>query len=193
MPAVQPQQVLTQHHKDNRRLAVNSTRGLASIPNVATDLSNRVRDECDGNMHRKDFTPEEAVAIAEFLEPAARRESRKRQVAGLKQNQGNRSGKLPGRGEGNATDAVAKAVGKSRVNLDKAKKVVEAARKTRRHTGLSKMRRSAPAKWTPPTRSSRRPGPPPSLNCGPGRTSHNSPTSQPRCCFQGRCSHIASL
>ncbi len=82
-----------------------------------------VRGEFAENVHRKDFTLSEAVAIKRKLEPL--------EQAAAKQRQGQRTdkhpGKLPTSSTGRAGDKAAKATGRSRRTLEKAEAVVDAA------------------------------------------------------------------
>lgn len=124
-----------------RRLEAYKKLARTEIPiNIANDmptLSKLLQAECDENICRKDFTPEEAVRIGEAIEKEASKQSQKAAQEGRKKGGGdkkskevqNRTGKtFPKaiRDESKRTTAVAaKAVGMSRPSYEKAKKVVE--------------------------------------------------------------------
>ena len=106
-----------------RRLAAVRALGWATVPVTIVDPADLLRAESDENTVRQDFTPSEAVAIANALRPAAEAAARERQRAG---------GGIPGSGklpqpEPKTRDRVAAAVGLSGRTLDKAAAVVEAA------------------------------------------------------------------
>lgn len=109
-----------------RRIRAALMLGWETIPATVVDIESIARGEHDENACRKDFTPSEAVSIAQALEPAEREAAEARQAA----TQGNRqsgSEKFTGPEKGNALDKVASAVGMSRPTLAKAREVVEAA------------------------------------------------------------------
>lgn len=107
-----------------RRLAACLQLGWQSIPVHVIDLDNVFQGEQDENVCRKDFTPSEAVAIADAL--------RQREQQAAKARQGTRTdlkppGKLPGGSLGQSRDKLAAAVGLSGRTLEKATAVVRAA------------------------------------------------------------------
>ena len=106
-----------------RRIEAFKPLGRAEIPAIVIDIESIARGEHDENLCRKDFTPSEAVAIAREIEDEEK--------AAAKKRQGTRTdlhpGKLPKGSEGRAGDKIAKATGKERRTLEKAKAVVEAA------------------------------------------------------------------
>jgi N6-adenosine-specific RNA methylase IME4 len=109
-----------------RRLAACKQLGWTDIPVTVIDLDSVVRGEFAENIHRKDFTLSEAVAIkrdAESLEKAAAKE---RQREGGRQG-GKATGKLPTASTGRAADKAARATGMARRTLEKAEAVVAAA------------------------------------------------------------------
>src|SRR5215467_9006731 len=107
-----------------RRIRAFRQLGRASIPTTVVDLKRIAHGEYAENFFRKAFTPSEMVAIAEAIEPAEREKA--------KQRQGERTDKHPGKfppsQNGAALDHVAKAVGKDRKTITKAKEVVAAAK-----------------------------------------------------------------
>jgi len=106
-----------------RRLAAVRSLGWTTVPVRVLDPADLLRAEADENTVRQDFTPSEAVAIADALRPEAERQARERQRAGIRP-----SGKFPeGLDRGSVRDALAAAVGLSGRTLDKAAAVVEAA------------------------------------------------------------------
>ena len=84
------------------------------------DLDDIARGEYAENVHRKDFTPSEAVAIMRTLEPIEREAAQKRMRAG-------RPSENCSEGKGNALDKIAKATGMHRTTLAKAAAIVDAA------------------------------------------------------------------
>lgn len=108
-----------------RRLNAVRMLGWEDVPTTVVDLAAIVRGEYDENRQRADFTPTEAVAIAAQIEPIEREAAKERQAAGWGNHSG--CGQLPQPESGVAMDKVAKAVGKSRKTLKKAKAVVAAA------------------------------------------------------------------
>ncbi len=110
-----------------RRLEACKRLGWDDVPVFVADTVDDVlvalKAERDENTCRKDFTPSEAVAIADTIEPLER--------AAAKERQGERTDKHPEKFTGSfgvALDSVAAAVGMSRPTLNKARAVVEAAR-----------------------------------------------------------------
>jgi N6-adenosine-specific RNA methylase IME4/ParB-like chromosome segregation protein Spo0J len=150
--------VLTPDHRlvaGARRLAAVKALGWVKVPvRVAEGLDDAVlllRAERDENTCRKDFTPSEAVDISEALEELEREAAEKRKratqakpgegkVGGQSaapnaprsepgEEQASGAGKLPAPEKGDTRDRVAEAVGMSGRTYEKAKAVVEAARK----------------------------------------------------------------
>jgi ParB-like chromosome segregation protein Spo0J len=97
--------------------------GRSTIPVTAIDLDMVVRGEYAENVFRKAFTPSEAVAIADEIEPLARTQAKRRQG-----NRTNLGKTFPQVGKSRALDQVAKTIGVSRISLGKARAVVEAAK-----------------------------------------------------------------
>ncbi len=115
-----------------RRIEAAKLLEWTEIPATMIDLKEIVKGEFAENVARKDFTPSEAVAIAEELEPEIREQAKERQknhsgTAPGRPAEENTSGKLP-EVKGDARDHVAQFVGISGRTLDKAKAVVQAAR-----------------------------------------------------------------
>lgn len=102
--------------------------GREPIPVTVVPVKDILRGEWSENYGRKDFTPSEAVAIVEELEPR----ERKRQLA-LMAERPSESRAAPGRkaapgqAEGRVADRAAKFVGMHRTTIDKAREVVKAA------------------------------------------------------------------
>ena len=105
-----------------RRIRAFKHLGRKEIPVTVLDLDDLVGAEYDENVERKSFTPSEMVAIKEALEA--------KEVAAAKerQSQGGSVGKLPEAAKGRALDKIAKAAGTSRRTIEKAEKVVKAAK-----------------------------------------------------------------
>jgi len=102
-----------------RRLAAVRALGWATVPVTIVDPADLLRAESDENTVRQDFTPSEAVAIADALRPAVSVRAPGRPPKNC--------GKLPQFPERKTRDVVAAAVGMSGRTLDKAGAVVEAA------------------------------------------------------------------
>jgi ParB/RepB/Spo0J family partition protein len=106
-----------------RRLAACKQLGWNDISATVIDLHSVVRGEFAENVHRKDFTLSESVAIKRALEPVER--------AAAKERQGERTDKHPEKfskcSNGRALDKVATFVGKHRTTIAKAEAVVAAA------------------------------------------------------------------
>jgi ParB-like nuclease domain len=105
-----------------RRLRAAKLLGWTEIPVTVVDLDAVVRGEFAENIHRKDFTLSEMVAIKRALEPLEREAAKERQ--------GTRTDKHPEQvlhTFGRALDHVAKVVGKHRTTLARAEAVVDAA------------------------------------------------------------------
>jgi ParB/RepB/Spo0J family partition protein len=101
-----------------RRVEAVKKLGWASIPVTIIDIEQIARGEHAENVERKDFTLSEAVAIARALEPEEKAAAKERMMAGTP------SSKLD---KGRSDEKVAKATGKKRSTLAKAREVVEAA------------------------------------------------------------------
>lgn len=145
-----------------RRLAAVKELGWTDVPvrivNGLDDALALLRAERDENQCRKEFTPSEAVAVAEALtaleKPKARIRQKATQFKGKKQesqpdigdgtfpspNEEIGSGKLPEPMEdaGQTRDKVAEAVGMSGRTLEKAKEVVQAAEENPEQFGAIK-------------------------------------------------------
>jgi ParB/RepB/Spo0J family partition protein len=102
-----------------RRLEAVRRLGWSAIPVTVLAPTDLLKAEADENTIRLDFTPSEAVAIAEALRPAEAASARERMIAGREP-----SAKLA---EGETRNRVAAAVGMGRTTLDKATAVVAAA------------------------------------------------------------------
>lgn len=107
-----------------RRLEACKRLGWDDVPVhvvcTASDALKALKAERDENTCRKDFTPSEAVAVAEGIEPLERQAARERLAV--------RSEKFSEvNAKGNALDFTAAAVGMSRPTLQKAREVVAAA------------------------------------------------------------------
>jgi ParB family chromosome partitioning protein len=107
-----------------RRLEACKRLGWDDVPVhvvcTASDALKALKAERDENTCRKDFTPSEAVAVAEAIEPLERQAARERLAV--------RSEKFSEvNAKGNALDFTAAAVGMSRPTLQKAREVVAAA------------------------------------------------------------------
>jgi len=143
-----------------RRLAAFKKLGRETIPvNIARNLGDAgkfIAAECEENTCRKDFTPEEAVAVGGRIEKLAAKEAKERQKKAsggdrrskpAKKKQGGQKKptmKKP-RDEAKRTSAVAAAaVGMSRTTYEKAKEVVEAAKKApkRNNAAVEEMNRT---------------------------------------------------
>jgi ParB family chromosome partitioning protein len=118
-----------------RRLTAAARLGRVSVPvHVVANLDDTARllkAERDENLHRKDLTPSEAVALGKALEELERAGAKKRQAqAGPAVGRGKKAsgpGNLPGPVKGRVRDKVGEAVGMSGRTYEKAKAVVEAA------------------------------------------------------------------
>src|SRR5215831_14872214 len=109
-----------------RRLRAAESLGWTEIPVTVIDLDSVVRGEFAENVHRKDFTLSEAVAIKRALEPLEKAAAKERQREGGRRG-GQGSGKLPEASKGNAADKAARATGMARRTLEKAEAIVDAA------------------------------------------------------------------
>jgi N6-adenosine-specific RNA methylase IME4 len=106
-----------------RRLAACKMLGWTTVPVHVVDLADVVRGERAENVHRKDFTPSEWVAISDAVREIEQRAAKERQGARTDIHRGN----LPQGAMGKARDKVAAYAGTSGRTLDKARAVVEAA------------------------------------------------------------------
>jgi N6-adenosine-specific RNA methylase IME4 len=124
--------VVTPHREliaGERRLKACAALGWTKVPITVVDLDEIARGERDENFVRKDFTPSEAVAIAEALTPKIKAEAKARQLGGLKRgDEPPRGGNLPQREAGKARDKVAAFTGIAARTLAKAAAVVQALR-----------------------------------------------------------------
>ena len=106
--------------------------GKRTIPTITAhsldDALLRLKAERDENTCRKDLTPTEAVAIGRELESLERKAARDRQSAGGRIG-GQGGGKLPQASQGKTRDKVAASLGMSGRTYEKAKKVVQEAKK----------------------------------------------------------------
>ena len=103
-----------------RRLEACKLLGWKSVPVRVISLENILRGEHDENVFRKDFTPSEAVAIGEALEPLERQAAKERMLAGKPCENFTQ-------GSGKSLDKVAAVVGMSRPTYQKAKEIVQYA------------------------------------------------------------------
>jgi ParB/RepB/Spo0J family partition protein len=121
-----------------RRLAACKALGWSDVPVHIVDLEDVLAAECDENIVRLDFTPEEAVEIAAALRDKALEEAKAQHREGS-----SRGGRSKARinnpslqnESARATAKQAAAVGMSRQPFEKAKAVVEAAREDRKAFG----------------------------------------------------------
>jgi len=125
-----------------RRIAAFTALGKKEIPVVVVNsISGALKlliAERDENTERKDFSPSEAVAMAERLEPFEREAASKRKEDGRGRGAAVRDGNDLGENStprSKALDRVASAVGMSRPTLMKAKAVVEAAKQNPKKYG----------------------------------------------------------
>jgi N6-adenosine-specific RNA methylase IME4 len=105
-----------------RRLAAAMALGWTEIPVHVVDIDQVIRGEFAENVHRKDFTPSELVAIGQEVERIERERAKTRMVAAHAS-----PGKLPELEKGDARDKIAAHLGISGRTYEKAKAVVEAA------------------------------------------------------------------
>ncbi len=94
-----------------RRLRAAVSLGWTTIPVHVVDLEEVIRGEFAENVHRKDFSPSELVAIGQEVERIERERARWGKA------HGGRSGKLPERDRGDTRDKTAARLGISRPNL----------------------------------------------------------------------------
>lgn len=111
-----------------RRIEACKRLGWDDVPvSVAYTVGDELKAlyaERDENTCRKDFTPSEAVAMAEAIEPLERQAARERKAA----SNAERENFTPSE-KGKSLDFTAAAVGMSRPTLQKAREVVEAAKR----------------------------------------------------------------
>jgi N6-adenosine-specific RNA methylase IME4/ParB-like chromosome segregation protein Spo0J len=110
-----------------RRLEAIRQLGWSEIPTRTIESLDELwerRSESQENFCRKDFVPEEFVALGEILESLERQAAKKRQARPGKE----RSGKLPEREKGDAREIIGAAIGVSGKTYEKAKAVVAKAR-----------------------------------------------------------------
>ena len=114
-----------------RRLRAAKLLGWTDIEAKIINIDSIARGEYAENIHRKDFTLSEAVAIKRALEPmekaAAKERQRERGASTKGQRRGTKGGNLPTLVKGRAADKAAKATGMARRTLEKAEAVVDAA------------------------------------------------------------------
>jgi ParB-like chromosome segregation protein Spo0J len=106
-----------------RRLAAFKLLGRTEIPVTVVDIDSVVRGEHAENVHRKDFTYAESVAIMREIKPLEEAAAKGRQGTRTDKHLGN----LPTGSQGRAADKAAKATGKKRRTLEKAEQIVSAA------------------------------------------------------------------
>jgi len=110
-----------------QRVAAAKLNGQTHIEATVRDLTDAeiVRAEFSENIHRKDFTLSEAVAIKRALEPLEKAAAKERQRQS--KGRGKKGGQLAHPLTGRAADKVAKAAGLARRTLEKAEAIVDAA------------------------------------------------------------------
>jgi ParB-like chromosome segregation protein Spo0J len=120
-----------------RRLKAVKMLGWKKVPVRVIDLGAVVKGEWAENVHRKDFTLSEAVAIKQALEPLEQAAAKDRQREHGKTAPGRKhSGQVAHSDNGRAADKAAKATAWSRRTLEKAEAVVTAAEKDERFRRL---------------------------------------------------------
>ncbi len=119
-----------------RRLEAAKQLGWTEIPVRIIDLENVVQAEYDENVVRMDFSPLEALAITEELEPKEREKAlqrkkeatlRGKKISAKGRHKENDGGNLPQGDRGKTRDKVAAATGYSATSLRKVKEINEAA------------------------------------------------------------------
>lgn len=111
-----------------RRLAAAKQLGWESIPVTVVDMADVVRGELSENTVRKDFTPSELVAIGAAVEELERAKAKARQTANLKR--GRHAPVVETSHDGGKTrDKIAAYGGVSGKTYERAKDIVEAARR----------------------------------------------------------------
>ena len=115
-----------------RRIEACKKLGWKEIPVTVVNLKDLVAGEYSENERRKDFTPSEAVAIAEALEKREKEKAKLRQKqAGKKFGKGKiASGNFPEAiiEKGQTRDKIARPTGYSSKTLEKARELINAAR-----------------------------------------------------------------
>jgi N6-adenosine-specific RNA methylase IME4 len=106
-----------------RRIAACKALEWDEVPITVIDVDKIARGEYAENHFRKAFTPSEYADIADELEPVEREQAKERMETGKPP-----SGRFPEGQTGNALDKVARAVGKDRKTVQKARAVRDAAR-----------------------------------------------------------------
>lgn len=111
-----------------RRLHAWRKLGRERIPVTVLDLEQIVRGEYAENFFRKAFTPSEYADIADALEPLERQAAKERQRDHRETAPGRKhSGEIPHSVGHRALDHVARAIGKDRKTIAKAREVRDAA------------------------------------------------------------------
>jgi N6-adenosine-specific RNA methylase IME4 len=108
-----------------RRLCAAKLLGWTNIAANVVDLDDIARGEYAENVHRKNFTLSEAVAIKRALEPFERAAAKERQRES--KGRGKKGGQVAPPLKGRAADKAAKATGMARRTLEKAEAIVDAA------------------------------------------------------------------
>lgn len=106
-----------------RRLRAMRTLGRTHVPVRVIPIDDIVRGEFAENVHRKDFTLSEMVAIGRAVEPLLKAQAKERQGTRTDKH----PGKLPEGSSGQTRDHVARYCGKSGKTYERAKAVVAAA------------------------------------------------------------------
>jgi hypothetical protein len=121
---------ITKDHRlvfGHRRLEAYKLLGRGLIPAMMIDVRHMLTAEHDENMVRKQFTPSEAVAIAEALREEVETQARERQKELGRTHGKTPPGKFP-EGSGDTRDTLARRIGMSGRTYEKARAVVEAAK-----------------------------------------------------------------
>ncbi len=115
-----------------RRLAAYQHLGFAKIPiYITTTATEAIEIEIHENLERKDFSVTEMVEVDSWLRPRLEEEAKERMKAGAKkggESKGKKGKAATRKAEQRTRDAIAKVVGKSGRTIDKAKRLVEAAK-----------------------------------------------------------------
>ena len=104
-----------------RRVAACKLLGWTDVRVNVVDLESVVSGEFAENVHRKNFTPSELVAIGADVERVERERAKARKA------HGGRPGKLPERETGDARDKIAAGLGISGRTYERARAIVDAA------------------------------------------------------------------
>ena len=118
-----------------RRIEAFKSLGLFEVPCRVIDLDNIIDGEYAENVYRKEYTPSEAVAIAEALEPKIKEKAKERQKRLKVKPEAESSccGNLPQQTNedfGKKTrDVLGEVVGMSGSSLEKAREVIEKGQK----------------------------------------------------------------